>query len=157
MTTIYLAGPDVFLSDALSVLNTKKQLLEDVGFKVITPLDTESDNPDFISRENELLIYQANIVVADVQPFRGTEPDSGTVYEIGYAKALGKDVITYNNPRKSYKERLEIWDDIHAFGCNAFHPEPFGLKQNLMISCSAKIELRSFDDVLEFLKTHYGR
>lgn len=158
MTIIYLAGPDVFRSNAVEVLEAKRTLLKELGYRVLTPLDTDSDDPYYISRSNEIYIYGCDVVVADVQPFRGTEPDSGTVYEIGYARACGKDVITYNNPEgRNYTQRLKQYDFLKFYYDQPFKPEPFGLNQNLMISCSAQAELTSFEDVLEYLKTHYGK
>lgn len=147
---IYLAGPDVFLKDALAMLKHKASLLEEAGYKVVTPLDSLLDNPYKIYAANITMIEDCDIVVANVEPFRGTEPDSGTVFEIGYAAALGKHVFTYNNPRNSYLDRLTAADV--AFGQTRFTPEPFGLNQNLMISCSATLEFETFDELVSHLQ-----
>ena len=42
MTKIYLAGPDVFLSNAIEVGNRKKKLCSQAGFTGLFPLDNES-------------------------------------------------------------------------------------------------------------------
>lgn len=148
MNTIYLAGPDVFLENAGAVLAEKKLQLELLGFDVLTPLDLKSDDPYEIAVNNQMMIEQCDIVLANVEPFRGTEPDSGTVYEIGYAVASRKIVYTYNNPPLDYKTRLEDWD--WAFRGNKFIPEKFGLRQNLMISALCA-EFDTFEDVLRYL------
>lgn len=116
MNTIYLAGPDVFLENAGDVLAGKKLQLELLGFDVLTPLDLLSDDPVEIMVNNQMMIERCDIVLANVEPFRGTEPDSGTVYEIGYAVAFRKIVYTYNNPMRDYKTRLETHDYFHT-GC----------------------------------------
>lgn len=147
---IYLAGPDVFLHDCFEVLLHKKTCLEQLGYDVLTPLDKCLTDPKDIAIANEDLIRQCDIIVANVEPFRGTEPDSGTVYEIGFGRALGKKVLTYNNPDTSYKERLEVHDE--KYGQSKFIPERFGLPQNLMISCSTSGEFSSFEELLFNLK-----
>ncbi len=147
----------MFLHNAVATLRIKKQKLELKGFEVLTPLDTDIAMPSAfqIAISNTELIRQCDIVLADVQPFRGTEPDSGTVFEIGYAKALGKAVVTYNNPINSYQERLEEWDYKHCYGTPNFQPEAFGLKQNLMISCHCR-EFATFQEALKSMEGFCG-
>lgn len=146
---IYLAGPGVFLENAGAVLAGKKLQLELLGFDVLTPLDLTSDDPYEIAVSNQMMIERCDIVLANVEPFRGTEPDSGTVYEIGYAVASRKIVYTYNNQKyDTYKERLEWYDEFN--GQSKFIPEKFGLRQNLMISASCT-EFDTFDSVLHYL------
>jgi len=152
MLKIYLAGPDVFRLNAVTVLQAKKEKLEALGYEVLTPLDNTPEQPSAlqIANANLEMIHDCDIILADVQPFRGTEPDSGTVLEIGFALALGKAVCTYNNPKASYKKRLESWDENlgETLGGLEFVPEAFGLKQNLMISCNCA-EFESFDSFLD--------
>ena len=148
MNTIYLAGPDVFLENAGAVLAEKKLQLELLGFDVLTPLDLISDDPYEIAVNNQMMIERCDTVLANVEPFRGTEPDSGTVYEIGYAVASKKIVYTYNNPNDNYKVRLETHDLLYEH--TKFIPEKFGLRQNLMISASC-VEFDTFEDVLRYL------
>lgn len=150
--TVYLAGPDVFLPDARAVLEEKKKQLELMGYNVFTPIDDETGQSWAawaFCGWNERRIKASDIIVADVQPFRGTEPDSGTVFEIGYAVALSKRVITYNNPKLTYATRCHDYDQ--CFG-SKFNPEQFSLKQNLMISCSVSEEVGSWEECLEILK-----
>lgn len=151
MKTIYLAGPDVFLrTNASQVLHLKRLMLEEIGYRVVTPFDLELDNALAIYQHNIDLIRTCDIIVANVEPFRGTEPDSGTVFEIGYAIALGKLAYTYNNSPKSYLERLENHDRIS--GHSEFTPEPFGHKQNLMISCPVCGEFETFLELVSHLR-----
>lgn len=102
MQKIYLAGPDVFEPDALRVGDELKKLAAEYGFIGLFPLDNVIDNqgsPYEIAKEirdaNIKLIESADIVMANLNPFRGLEPDSGTVFEVGYATALGKQVYCY--------------------------------------------------------------
>lgn len=45
-------------------------------------------------------------MLADLEPFRGSKPDSGTAFEMGYTLALGKLVYTYPSDTGTYAERL---------------------------------------------------
>jgi nucleoside 2-deoxyribosyltransferase len=112
MKKIYLAGPDVFERDALGVAKAHKKIVSDYGFEPLYPLDNDVSLDD---PQASLKIYQANvdkirdadIVVANLNPFRGHEPDSGTVWEIGFAAALGKIVIGYTSDTRTMLERVK--------------------------------------------------
>ena len=63
--------------------------------KFIAGNNSEATTAEGIYRANIGLIAEADALLANLNPFRGTEPDSGTVFEIGYAIALGKRVVGY--------------------------------------------------------------
>ena len=143
MKKIYLAGPDVFEKDALEVGKVLKALCHEFGFEGLFPLDNilEAEEPTELAREirqaNLALIRKADIVMANLNPFRGFEPDSGTVYEIGFAEALGKPVFGYAQDLRTMKERLvesqELCDsDIYCKEGKLI--EDFELSHNLMLS-----------------------
>lgn len=149
---VYLAGPDVFLKNAQGILLFKKGLLTKLGYDVLMPLDVISTDAQEIYEQNADRMRKCDIILANVTPFRGTEPDSGTVFEIGFGVALGKEVITYNNPKTPYGTRVGeylLWDGKQN---EPWDIESFGLKQNLMLSCSVK-EFQTFADALEHLST----
>jgi nucleoside 2-deoxyribosyltransferase len=110
---VYLAGPEVFLSNAKEVGKNKKTLCRKYGFEGVFPLDTEVDVKDKSPREiglcifgvNENLIRSCDIVIANLTPFRGPSADVGTAYEIGFAHALGKSVFAYTNVTVPFTER----------------------------------------------------
>lgn len=110
---IYLAGPEVFAPDAIELGARKKSLCQHYGFEGIFPLDNEitpSSSPVetglLISRENERLIADSDLVVANLSPFRGASADVGTVYELGLARGLGKAIHGYSNDPELYQDRL---------------------------------------------------
>ena len=45
-------------------------------------------------------------MIANLGPFRGQEPDSGTVFEVGFAVALAKPAVGYGVPPGTYAERV---------------------------------------------------
>ena len=110
---VYLAGPEVFLSNAEEVGEQKKALCRKYGFEGVFPLDNEVEVNGKSPREiglcingvNEDLIKSCDFVIANLTPFRGPSADVGTAYEIGFAHALGKKVFAYTNVAASFTER----------------------------------------------------
>ena len=152
---IYLAGPDVFLRDNQKVFETLKAHCDRLGMLGVEPSDGGLAN-DFTGSDDERArrIYEGNIaliresdgVAANLMDFRGHEPDSGTVFEVGFAAALGKPVVAYNVPLGSYAERIVtalpcIRDDaghLREAGSGTM-VEGLGQPLNLMLSCSTEI------------------
>ena len=117
---VYLAGPDVFLPDAVAVGVEKKARIaamsrdHDWPFELagLYPLDNETpdDSPDF---DTGLRIYHANIdlmerawaVAANMVRFRGPSMDTGTAFEMGYMRGLGRPVFAYYDAVPFYGER----------------------------------------------------
>lgn len=110
---IYLAGPEVFLRNAREVGEEKKALCRKYGFEGVFPIDVEVKHEGKSPREfglrisevNEDLIKSCQVVIANITPFRGPSADVGTVYEMGYAHALGKLVLAYTNVAEPFSER----------------------------------------------------
>ena len=110
---VYLAGPEVFLANAKEIGEHKKALCRKYGFEGVFPIDVEVDIEGKSAREiglcisdiNEALIKSCDIVVANITPFRGPSADVGTVYEIGFAHALGKKVYAYTNDPEPFTQR----------------------------------------------------
>lgn len=138
---IYLAGPDVFYPDAIALGRAKKEICARYGFEGHYPFDNEVELAPTpacgfeISRLNEDLIERCDTVIANLSPFRGPSADPGTVFEIGFAAALGKKVHGYSSDARRYRERLAEWDR-HVEGDRdgrGHSIENFGLADNLMI------------------------
>ncbi len=143
MLKIYLAGPDVFEQDAIEQGKRLKAYCAQYGFIGLFPLDNEIDQsgtPYEVAKRirdaNIGLIAECDIVLANLNPFRGLEPDSGTVYEVGYATALGKKVYAYANDHRSMLERIREQQSLtpSATLCQDDKViEDFGLPLNLMM------------------------
>ena len=143
MKKVYLAGPGIFRPDAAEYGAMLKDLCEHYGLKGLFPLDSEvrGNNPRelaaTIRAANIRMLEQSDYVIADLSPFRGPEPDSGTVWEIGYAAALGKPVLGYSSDRREQRAKTV---DILGLQANATTDregqriEDFGLSHNLMFA-----------------------
>lgn len=123
MKKIYLAGPDVFLENAIEIGNKLKKICKNNSYEGIFPLDNEIDDASLSGKNlakvivdgNMELIKSCDLVFANLSNFRGSEIhpmcDSGTCWECGYALSLGKTVIGYTNNLKSIPQ--EISNNIH--------------------------------------------
>ncbi len=144
MKKIYLAGPDVFTPDAVAVGAELKRLAAEYGFIGLFPLDnkippqqTPQQTAGVIMEANLKLLRTADIIMANLNPFRGSEPDSGTVFEVGYGVALDKEVYGYAADRRPLIERVRDAQNLppEADRCSAgMLIEDFGLSHNLMFS-----------------------
>lgn len=150
LPAVYLAGPDVFNPEAISLFEKRAQQCLDNGIEALIPLDTQvpcglrpDEKAHFIYLANLQLLSMADGVLANLAPFRGTEPDSGTVFEVGFAIARGIPVVSYGTSSQSYRESVaQVLQDSHVDEQNRMSDgqglfvEDFGLPLNLMLACS---------------------
>jgi len=150
---IYLAGPEVFLPDALDVGLRKKALCQEFGFIGLYPLDTETPEGEGadarIYAANLDLIEQADAGIFNLSPFRGVGADPGTAFELGLFVGRGKPVFAYSNDPADLFDRVTEtfgahhtpeggWCDAHGFEI-----ENFGNADNLMLDGALKAAGRS--------------
>ena len=144
----YLAGPDVFLPDPHGRGAALKAVCARYGLDGVFPLDTPDHIPEvwrdlplarLIAHCNEAHIRSCDILIANLTPFRGPSADVGTVFEIGFMRALGRPVFGWSNTTADFFTRTRS-----AFGATPDGPgiwrdrdgmllEDFGLTDNLMI------------------------
>ena len=145
---IYLAGPDVFLPDAIAIGRRKKELCARYGFEGLFPFDNEvSPNAageridKLIYRANEEMIRRADLGICNLTPFRGPNADVGTVFELGLLVGLGKRVFGYTNIADDFLQRFKAHDPAVTFDpvakvwrdANRMTIENFGNADNLMV------------------------
>ena len=143
MTKIYLAGPDVFLPDAIDIGRRKVALCARYGLIGLYPLenavDRAADDASLqIFRGNEAMMIEADAIIANLTPFRGPGADAGTVYELGYMAGRGKLCLGYSNDPSSYADRVRKFTDVNLrdgrlVDAPGLTVEDFGLSDNLMI------------------------
>ncbi|WP_424135078.1 nucleoside 2-deoxyribosyltransferase [Roseomonas chloroacetimidivorans] len=146
---IYLAGPEVFLPDASALGDAKRALCSRYGATGVFPLDAvhcpaaDAAAEDWLAiyLRNEAHIRGADALIANLTPFRGPSADAGTVYELGFMRALGRPIAAYANTAAPFTDRTlaflgdaarrrpdGAWEDAEGL-----HLESFGLHDNLMI------------------------
>jgi nucleoside 2-deoxyribosyltransferase len=140
---VYLAGPDVFLPDAVEIGRRKVELCARYGLIGLYPLDNAvdlaaSDASLRIFRGNETMMIEADAIIANLTPFRGPGADAGTVYELGYMAGRGKLCLGYSNDPSCYADRVRQFTPVHArdgrlVDALGLTVEDFGLTDNLMM------------------------
>jgi nucleoside 2-deoxyribosyltransferase len=146
---VYLAGPDVFLPDAEGMAAAKKRICAAHGLEGVFPTDPRPDPAADAAKDPWYAIYLRNeahlracdALIANLTPFRGPSADAGTVYELGFMRALGRPVLSYSNAAEDFAQRTLGFLGGHA-GRDAagrwvdgegLSLEEFGLGDNLMI------------------------
>ena len=101
------------------------------------------------------MISEADAVIANLDPFRGCEPDSGTCFEIGCAIALGKQIIAYLADTRSQLDKLaEFYGGTlarregRAVDPDGLTIENFELPVNLMLGISCQIVQGGLEDAV---------
>jgi nucleoside 2-deoxyribosyltransferase len=166
--SLYLAGFDVFRPDAVAYGESLKAMCAQYGLEGLYPLDNSAPPhlsgralADWIYRGNIKLIERADGVMANLNPFRGAEPDSGTAFEVGYAIALNKPVWAYTAIADSIVEQVaecQASDGGHPrhVDANGYTVEDFGMNLNLMLACSASIVIGDAGVCLERIAREAG-
>lgn len=84
---IYLVGPDIVRPDATQRFAELSQLCGVFGMQALLPIDVGAFVWDPARRSVEIcmhrLQHEADGMIANLQSFRGAEPDSRTVFEVG--------------------------------------------------------------------------
>ena len=141
---IYLAGPDVFLPDAVEIGRRKSEICAFHGVLGLYPLDNvidieAADASLKIFKGNEAMMNAADAIIANLTPFRGPGADAGTVYELGYMAGRGKLCFAYSNDPAVYAERVARSFAVtkasggHLIDDDGLTVEDFGLPDNLMM------------------------
>ena len=143
MTRVYLAGPDVFLPDAIDIGRRKVELCARHGLTGLYPLDNAIDPAAKdaslqIFRGNEAMMNEASAIIANLTPFRGPGADTGTVYELGYMAGRGRLCLGYSNDPSCYADRVREFTEVTSrdgrlTDARGLTVEDFGLTDNLMM------------------------
>lgn len=152
---VYLAGPDLFFPDGAERYARLRARCTALGLTALEPDDggagagfsgSDDELAQRIYEGNVALIREADGVLAHLCAFRGSEPDSGTVFEVGYAVAAGKPVVVWGVPQQSYADRVAaaLPCERRADGrlvetASGIWVEGLGQRLNLMLSRSVEL------------------
>ncbi len=131
---VYLAGPDVFLADAVAIGARKQAICRANGLDGRFPLDgvseAELDALDRPARAARIfaaclsMMDACDAAIANLTPFRGPSADVGTAFELGYLHGIGRPVFGYTSAVSDYIERVDV---------DGLMVEDLGMGDNLML------------------------
>lgn len=142
MISAYLAGPDVFLPNAAAHAAQKVAICARYGIRGLPPLNediaalaamSEAEAGLAIFRKDVEMMEAAEIVFANLTPFRGASADSGTLVEIGWFLGRGRPIFGYSNSAALFDARSRAQVAALPDPLPGLAVEGFGLPDNLMI------------------------
>lgn len=163
---IYLAGPEVFLSNAKQVGECRKKFIADFdqenkfsfSLEGLFPIDNNFEDvlsnncvEDIIFGGNIGMMDSADIMLVNMVAFRGPSMDVGAVFEMGYMFYSGKPIFGYYDATdfpesldgfdltQTYKDRVKLINNLDPKATQypeGVEIENFGLVDNLMMVCA---------------------
>lgn len=119
MYKIYLAGQDVFRNINDKTINNNIKLCYEYGFIPIDP-SCVPESPLSIFKKCINEIDTCDIIIANLNPFRGKLVDDGTSFEIGYGYSKKKIIFGYtqycNTPLINQYEGDEEFPIVESMG-----------------------------------------
>jgi nucleoside 2-deoxyribosyltransferase len=134
--TAYLAGPDVFLPNAVAHAATKVGICRRSGLRGLPPLNedgtaaTEQEVWQAIYGRCVAMMERSDLIIANLTPFAGASADAGTLIEVGWFLGKGKPIFGYSNTPENFESRMrrQLSAEHADLGI-----EGFDLPDNLMI------------------------
>jgi nucleoside 2-deoxyribosyltransferase len=133
---VYLAGPEVFLSNAREVGARKRAICERHGLVGVFPADEEdacdpaqplSEQGLAISRAMERVMRGCDAMIVNLTPFRGPSADVGSAYEMGFMRALGRTIFVYTNDDRPLLDRVASICGAVRARLGGEHEDPDGM------------------------------
>ena len=122
MPKAYLAGTEIFYPNTLETQEKYHKLCEKYGIIGYYPSDPPpvDEFKDYVAKDDsphemelQCFIHDANhirrsdIIIANLNPYRGEEPDSGTAVECGIAYGLGLRCFAFLDDARPRVERFK--------------------------------------------------
>jgi nucleoside 2-deoxyribosyltransferase len=135
--TAYLAGPDVFLPNAVAHAAKKVGICRRYGLRGVPPLNEDVKAAaeglevwQTIYEKDIAMMERCDIIIANLTPFAGASADAGTLIEVGWFLGKGKPIFGYSNTAENLESRMrtQLGDRHAGLGIEGFH-----LPDNLMI------------------------
>ena len=128
---VYLAGPDVFHPEALTLGEKKKKICGELGLEPVFPLDefvppegrAPRDHGLAIAAKDFRLARSCEAALVNLTPFHGPSMDVGTAVELGFMVALGHRLAGYSIEPFGLTDNLMVDGAIRDGGGKVFLPE----------------------------------
>ena len=161
--TLYIAGPACFYVDGYALWHGLRGLAEFHGFRVVMPTTNQLDlthedlrlNADAIFQNCAAAMNETTAVIADLESFRGTEPDGGTLFELGMGYARGCRLVAYTRDRRPLNQKASrLTEDNRLVNSATGQPFPYGaLPFCPSLMASTRIVEGGFETALQALQS----
>lgn len=153
---VYIAGPDLFYLDWPERAARFRSICSAHGLEAVLPVpDEQIAGPGITEPSSERKaigvfssclnsLHASSGVIANLSPFRGTEPDSGTVVECALAFAAGLPVVGYTSSALSGQRGTRDAEG-RLIAEEGGWIEQFGLSHNVMLHGVCLMILDSFE------------
>ena len=164
---VYISGVERYQKNGDEIFAKRKSICEKYGFEVYTPMDwadgvkeIKTENP-YIWAYNKFDNYQqhvrnCDVLIADLNDYRGYEVNNEVGFECGMAFQLGKKLYGYQDNTSPLVEKLPHLGEEKEFrdhtGSNV---ENFGYPANLMFGSSMKIFEGKFEEIMKQVAEDY--
>ena len=158
---VYLASAERYDPDACAKYEQMKAICASYGFDAVAPMDlvdneaaTDPENPYQTAAQlfhrYQQHVRDCDIILADLNDFRGYEPSNDVSFECGMGYQLGKKLFGYMRDTTPMRERIPNYGESREYrdecGRNA---ENFDYPINLMFAGSMPIfQCSSFEDAV---------
>lgn len=170
MPKAYLAGTEIFYPDSKETQKKYHALCEKYGFIGFYPEDEapEDEYAEYVKKDDSLHememqlfthdlnhIKRTDIIIANLNDYRGNEPDSGTAVECGLAWGYGHRCFAFIDDARPMKERFKAVKKVREDGTvtdkDGAKLEDFDSPLNLMF-CDFTIFEGNFEDALKGIR-----
>lgn len=173
----YLGGFEIFFYDSEARGKRLKELCDKYGIIGIYPPDDEPDDEfkpyiakDDSHEEIEMTYFtrdcnhirRSDMIIAQLEDYHGTEPDSGTAFECGMAAALGQRLYAFIPDARDMKVRVKemfpkstVLEDGTVVDPEGYRVEDFGLPLNLMFSGCMKVAEGDIEAALKLARADF--
>ena len=153
MPKAYLAGTEIFYKDTKETQERYHQLCDKYGIIGYYPEDIAPDDEfkEYVKKDDSLQelekqlfthdlnhIKRTDIIIANLNDYRGNEPDSGTAVECGLAWGYGSRCFAFIDDARPMVERFKGVKKVNEDGVvtdkDGAHLEDFDAPLNLMFS-----------------------
>ena len=147
----YLAGTEIFYPDSAEIQEKYHKLCDKYGIIGFYPADEAPDDEykEYVQKDDSLHesevrmfthdlnhIRRTDIIIANLNDYRGNEPDSGTAVECGIAWGLGHRCFAFIDDARPMRERFKGVTKVREDGVitdkNGAKLEDFDSPLNLM-------------------------
>ena len=107
---VFIAVPSITPPD---IIKNMRRRVRRLGFEPVFAVDVVQVESD--EQKNFHAICEAmtscDIMIANLTPFLGVEPDPDVIFQLGYMAAQNKSVHSYTNVSKPFYERVLDWNE----------------------------------------------